>query len=197
MINALHFGHKAVAATVPTSTTTQATPQDGFTPSDATDHPARIIILRHGEKPDDSTDPNLAPQGEQRAQALANVIPQDYPNVSYIFASAPSKHSERPLETITPTAQKLGLSVNDQYADKDYSSLAQSILGNPQYDGKTIVICWHHGEIPALTQALGATPPTDKWPSDQFDRFWEIDYNANGQATLQNLPEHALPGDSN
>jgi phosphohistidine phosphatase SixA len=160
-------------------------------------YPARIIIVRHGEKPDDASDPNLAPQGQERAQALATILPQKYPNISYIFASAPSKHSVRPIQTITPTAQKLGLPINEQYADADYASLAHEIFSNPEYAGKTIAIAWHHGEIPALTQALGATPPEARWPSDSFDRIWQIDYSANGQATVQNLPQHALPSDSN
>ena len=163
-------------------------------------YPARIVILRHGEKPDGDTpgqDPaGLTPQGEARAQALATVLPQDYPHIDYIFAAANSKNSHRPVDTITPTAEKLGLPVNTTFADKDWAQVAQTLEHDPKYAGKTVVIDWHHGEIPALTQALGATPPETKWPGSQFDRMWEVDFNQAGKATVQDLPEKALPGDS-
>ena len=37
--------------------------------------------------------------------------------------------------------------------------------------------------------------PPQKWQDEVFDRVWEITYN-NGTASLKNLPEGALPGDS-
>jgi hypothetical protein len=34
------------------------------------------------------------------------------------------------------------------------------------------------------------------WPDTQFDRIWRIDYK-DGKATIKDLPQHLLPGDSN
>jgi hypothetical protein len=56
-------------------------------------------------------------------------------------------------------------------------------------------VVWHHGEIPNLARALGATPPYSPWPEQQYDRIWRIDY-ANGKVTLHDLPYLLLPGDS-
>ena len=163
-------------------------------------YPVQIIIIRHAEKPDDndnSSDPaGLSAQGQERAQALADAIPARYPHIDYLFASAASKNSHRPIDTITPLSQKLGLGIDTSYADKQYADLAQTLETDPKYAGKTVLICWHHGKIPQLTQALGATPPVSPWPGQTFDRIWQIDYGADQKATIQNLPQHVLPGDS-
>ena len=63
------------------------------------------------------------------------------------------------------------------------------------FPGKVVLVVWHHGKIPQLTQALVATPPYNPWPEDQYDRIWRIDYT-NGKATVQDLPYAVLPGDS-
>ncbi|HTW95841.1 MAG TPA: histidine phosphatase family protein [Tepidisphaeraceae bacterium] len=159
------------------------------------DGPKAIYILRHGEKPDGEKDPNLSPQGYERARSLAKVIPEHFCTPDFIFATAPSKHSARPLETIEPLAQSLHMSVIDPYPDADFGKLAHALLTEPQYRGKTIVICWHHEEIPSLARALGAESAPRKWKSDVFDRMWVLTYS-HGQVVFQDLPQKALPGDS-
>jgi hypothetical protein len=57
-----------------------------------------------------------------------------------------------------------------------------------------VVVCWHHGKIPALSAALGvADPPT--WDEGVFDRVWLVTFPA-GQATLADLPQTLLFGDA-
>jgi broad specificity phosphatase PhoE len=155
--------------------------------------PKVIYIIRHAEKPDGGDDPDLSPKGYERAAALANVIPDHFSVPDMIFAAAKSKHSDRPVETVTPLAQNLHLSIQDNVSDKDYADLAHALLTDPRYTGKTILICWHHEEIPDLAQALGADAPK-KWSSDVFDRVWELTFDQ-GHVVFQNLPEKALPGD--
>jgi hypothetical protein len=58
-----------------------------------------------------------------------------------------------------------------------------------------VLIAWHRGRIPQLAAALGAKPPYDPWPEQQFDRIWRIDYS-NGDVTIQDLPYSIMPGDS-
>jgi hypothetical protein len=60
-----------------------------------------------------------------------------------------------------------------------------------QFRGKTILMCWHHGQLPKLIQELGCAPPYDQWPEDLFDRIINID--ANG---ITNLPQRLLFGDA-
>ncbi len=157
--------------------------------------PAVVLIIRHAEKPADK-DPNLAPRGYQRADALATAIPAHFPKPDVLIATKRSKNSDRPLETITPLAKALHLAIEQKFKDEEFADVAKSVLTDPKYVGKTVLIAWHHGKIPQLAHALGAKDAPDKWPSESvFDRVWEITYDK-GVAQWQDLPERALPGDS-
>jgi phosphohistidine phosphatase SixA len=112
--------------------------------------------MRHGEKPADPKNPDLSSAGLHRAEELAAYIPTTFGALDLLFASALSKHSARPYETIKPLAKKLGLAIDASYADQDYGALAAELLGDQRYAGKRIAVAWHHGNIPSLAQALGA-----------------------------------------
>jgi phosphohistidine phosphatase SixA len=165
--------------------------------------PKRILIIRHGEKPDPQNpnpqgDPTgLSQRGEERAQALATAIPQRYPDIAYLFASTATDSSQRPIQTIEPLAKALGEPIDTDFADKQVKPLASFIMSSPQFAGKTVLISWHHGRIPQLVSALGGTPPFNPWPAEVFDRILQIDYpSGGGTPTVQNLPQNVLPGDS-
>jgi hypothetical protein len=163
--------------------------------------PKKIVILRHGEKPGapDSDDaaggnPNLSVRGYCRAGALAPSLPSIFGKPDFIFASAPSHSSNRPVETVTPLSQATGVSINDKHADDDYAKVANDVQ-NAAYSGKTVVICWHHGKIPELATALGVTPPITPWPGDVFDRYWVITADGSGEPQVVNLSQRLLYGD--
>jgi broad specificity phosphatase PhoE len=177
--------------------------------------PQRVIILRHGEKPgdpaapDDSASPDLSPAGVARAKMLATQIPKKFETFDFLFAAANSNKSHRPVETVQPLATALDLSPAkfvQSYANESYATLADDILKKPKYSEKVIVICWHHGNIPALGVALGATwaqlaaapeliarpsPGIDrlKWNPDVFDRFWILDLLAGEVVKFQSIPQ--------
>jgi hypothetical protein len=69
------------------------------------------------------------------------------------------------------------------------------VLTDPKYDGKVVLIAWHHGKIPELARALGAKDVPDKWDPAVFDRVWEITYKDNA-AIWKDRAQKALPGDS-
>jgi phosphohistidine phosphatase SixA len=181
-----------LAMTVPAWSASPAPAANTQPPSDP---PKAIYIIRHAEKPDSQDDPNLAPKGYERAKALAQIFPQRFCTPDFIWATAPSRHSDRPLETVQPLSKVLLMKILDEYADADFATLAHDLLTQPQYSGKNILICWHHAEIPALAKALGASAAPDKWKSDVFDRVWALKF-INGQVQFQDLPEKALSGDS-
>jgi broad specificity phosphatase PhoE len=157
--------------------------------------PAVVLIIRHGEKPE-GKDPNLAPRGYERADALATVIPAHFPKPDFLIATKKSAHSDRPVETITPLAKAMHLEISHEVKDDDFAEVTRSVLTDPKYAGKVVLIAWHHGKIPELAHALGAKDAPDKWDGEEvFDRVWQITYDK-GVATWQDLPEHALPGDS-
>jgi hypothetical protein len=150
--------------------------------------PKRIVIVRHAEKPA-STEPHLALRGKMRATGLSKLLPKIV-KPDFVFASTSTKNSDRPYETIRPTADKMGLDVSTKYADKESKKLVKD-LKKKKFKGKTILICWHHGQMPKLIHELGQASPYVKWPEELFDRIINID--AKG---VTDLPQRLLFGDT-
>jgi broad specificity phosphatase PhoE len=153
--------------------------------------PGVIYLMRHGEKPTSAADHNLSPAGIARADQLSGYVPTllEGRPLDYIFAAEDSKVSDRPVETATPLASALGLPINQSFANHDYRSLAKTILSTEIYAGKTILIVWHHGRIPALCGALGAKESPGKWPGTAFNLVWKLTYGPDGRASVQQITE--------
>lgn len=164
--------------------------------------PRRILIIRHAEKPPpEDNSPNLNAVGKQRAEALYQLFtaskqrPNPFPSPDFLFAAQNSKTTFRSAQTVAPLAEKLKLPVDSRFTKDDCAMLAREILTNPKYSGKTILIAWRHGTLPALAKELGASAP-ETWKDAVFDRVWEITYDASGKASFQDRPQRLLPGDS-
>ncbi|NNN05524.1 MAG: histidine phosphatase family protein [Elusimicrobia bacterium] len=163
--------------------------------------PAQVIVIRHGEKP--PSGPDLDEQGYARAQALVGFF-QNNPAVTQfgtpaaIYAMDPKgpNGSLRAIETVTPLAQALGLSINKDYKRKDIPQLVQDILSNSAYDGKTVLICWEHRVIPDIVDAFGWTSAPQSWAGSSFDRAWVLTFTGDRVTDFVDVPEHVLPGDS-
>ena len=140
--------------------------------------PALILLMRHAEKPLDPRDPNLSDAGKARADALSRYIPEDVATPDFLFASAASKHSVRPIQTLTPLSERLSLPINTGFADQDYPVLSGELFSDPQCAGKTILVCWHHGNLPGLALDLNA-PESDvpnPWDPKVFNLILKLDY---------------------
>lgn len=161
----------------------------------AANRPKQILIIRHAEKSDLKTDVDLNPRGYARAAALPTLFPSRFPIPDFLFAARQSKHSNRPVETITPLARALGLKIDNTYPNEDFGGLARRVLKQPVYGGKIVLICWHHENIPALARALGVTNAPAHWPEKRFDQVWRIEY-PEGAAALTELGQQLLAGDS-
>jgi len=160
--------------------------------------PRIIMIIRHAEKPVETAgdkDPNLAKQGFERADALAKVIPDHFTKPDFLIATKKSKGSNRPVETITPLSKAIHEAIESDFKDEEFAQVAHEVLTDPKYAGKVVLIAWHHGKIPELAKALGVKDCPDKWNAKVFDRVWQITYE-NGVASWKDLPQKALPGDS-
>jgi hypothetical protein len=132
-----------------------------------------------------------------------------FPTPSFLFATAPSNSSSRPVETITPLAQALQffnnptLTINDSFANDSngISGLKAEILQKPNiYGGQVVLICWHHGTIPELTEAFGVPSnelPWTKWPSTTFDLIFYITWpsETSPNALLNIFAQQLLYGD--
>jgi hypothetical protein len=168
------------------------------TPAPTGPPPATILLIRHAEKLTDGRE-DLSPTGFERARLLPQLFAPSHtpalPTPQVLIATHLSKHSNRPVETITPLSTALHLPIDSTISNDDYAALAQQLLSG-KYAGEVVLVSWHHGKLPDLAKSLGAQPPYDKWPDTQFDRVWRIDYKA-GKPTLTDLPEHLMPGDTN
>ncbi|MDE1976377.1 MAG: histidine phosphatase family protein [Elusimicrobia bacterium] len=163
--------------------------------------PAQVIIIRHAEKPAEGND--LSPRGEERAQALVGFFEHNpavtrYGPPAAVYAMTPKAdgHDVRPLETVEPLAQSLGLQVNTSVGKEDVEGLAQAVMKDPAGAGKMVLIAWEHHLIPAIAKAFGLTSAPETWPDDVFDRAWIINFDGGKPVSFQNVPQHLLPGDS-
>lgn len=193
--------------------------------------PAEVLLIRHGEKPPKGN--NLNVRGMQRAQALVPLFANmpfyssntggttavyGVPVAIYARGQKKATSSARPIETVTPLAKQLGVSINhaidtDTFSPKNakkyahmYYDLVNEILGNPAYNGQKVLICWEHDAIPTIAQAFldkagGASlPKALVSPKNfvKFDRIYRIHFNQHTkQATkIENLAQALLYGDS-
>jgi phosphohistidine phosphatase SixA len=154
--------------------------------------PAEVLLIRHAEEPEKG--PDLSPRGQERAKALVKLFNGRFPKPTAIYATASSKASSRPVETVQPLAEILRLKVNERYAEVKYKTMADAILADHSATGQHVLVCWHHGTLPELAEALGVEK-APKWPETRYDGLWVIRYNT-GKAVLTEEGEKLLDGDS-
>ncbi len=174
---------------------------------------ATIYLIRHAEKP--ASGPGLSPAGQDRATAYVEYFRKQLNPAgnavawNYLFASQDSDNSDRPVLTITPLAQTLSLTIDTTYKDKDYRKLVDHIQqhAGDRYATSNILICWHHGEILQLAQAMGAAParlPASSgwpahWPDTVFGWLLKTYYTADGTLHREEtvaIDQHLMPDDT-
>ncbi len=180
--------------------------------------PAQVIIVRHGEKNTVTgeltaagvervealssyfTEPNAGP-GFQGTAGLTNVVLFNFGLPVALFAARPVHHSDdftvRCIQTLVPTALKLNLPIHSPYGPGQEQQLVQTIFNEPRFNGKNIVICWHHTFIAALIQAFGYLPPAGILPyPNRFDLVWVLTFPAPNPSVVTNpILQELLFGD--
>ncbi len=176
----------------------------------------KIMIVRHAEKPADSGEPygvdtkgkqddeSLIVAGWQRAGALAVLFAPSHGALQnptlvtpeYLFASGVAKHSDskRPLETITPLAAKLGLTINTQALKGQEGQVAALAMAC----GGFALIAWEHQDIPLIANAIlgDHTTAPQSWPGDRFDLVWVFDWDQGHKRYIfSQVPQQLLAGD--
>ena len=174
--------------------------------ADAQDGPkdAVVLIVRHAE--DGGTGRDLAPRGHERAEAYKNyflnfTVDSKRLETAVVLAAKDSKQSHRPRLTVEPFAKAAKLPIDTRFGNNQSTELAADLRANHQ--GKVILICWRHGNIPALLRALGAKPkdllPGGKWPGSVYDWVILLSYDQDGHlipGSARRINEHLMPGDS-
>ena len=163
--------------------------------------PAEVILLRHGEKPEQGN--ILSEQGFARAKALPDFFKNNIfvnrigPNVS-IYAMRPSRAdgSIRAIQTMEPTAKALSVPLHEDFSKIQIDGLVNEIKTNSNYNGHTVVVCWEHKMIPLIAKALGAATAPQQWNGAVFDRAWVLEFDSIRVRNFKDIPEHVLPSDS-
>jgi phosphohistidine phosphatase SixA len=153
--------------------------------------PTQILIMRHAEKPDDPTDPDLTAAGMNRANMLAAYIPRTFGTPNFIFAASVSKNSARPFETVEPLSKAIGVPIDTTFADQDYGALAKTVRDDQKFVDRLTVMCWHHGNIPNMLHALqvpdGQYP--DPWDREVFNLILKVTLESNTAPTITQTSE--------
>ncbi len=145
-----------------------------------------VLIIRHADKPAEGR--GLSPTGLARARAYVPFFSQlqldsQALTPTALYATADSRGSERARLTLTPLAQSLHLPLDTRFPAKQIDPLVDAVRAGPP--GRVALICWHHGEIPALLRALGADPaqllPDGRWPGRVFDWMVVLRLDARGR----------------
>lgn len=161
-----------------------------------------IVLMRHCEKYGP-----LAQQGKhndcsyvgyERAVFLKHaVFGKRWPNPSWLYALSPQRGQDhfvhRQVETLTPLADKLNLSINTNYEEHQHDALAHDLFQKMQTGemcGKIAVVSWTHRSLPQLASSLGCwlnyqqggCPPS--YPEESFDQVWLLKYVYNPQVAL-------------
>jgi hypothetical protein len=141
--------------------------------------PNTILIMRHAEKPAEKGDIHLASPGVQRAQRLATYIPKTFGQPNFIFATQQSPDSNRPVETVQPLSNAIGVPIDSSFANDQYKTLADHVATDPKYNGALVLICWHHEKIPKLALHLGAPASgiPDPWNPDVYNLILVLDFS--------------------
>ena len=165
---------------------------------------AVVLIIRHAE--DAGSGHGLSPRGEERAKAYKNyflnfTLDSKRRKPDVVLVAKDSKQSHRPRLTVEPFAKAAKLPIDSSFGNKQPTDLAAELRAN--HEGKVLLICWHHGQIPALLRALGAAPetllPNGKWPKTVYDWVIMVSYDENGHLipeSTRRISEHLLQGDS-
>ena len=163
--------------------------------------PAQVILIRHAEKPASGNE--LDSQGWRRANALVGFF-ESTPSMTRfgtpaaIYAMAPkdTNGSLRPIETVTPLADSLGLKINTGYKKEELAGLVNDIMKTRAYDGKMVLVCWEHKMIPEIVDEFGWNAAPQSWDGSVFDRAWVLNFNGNKVVSFEDIPQRLLPGDS-
>lgn len=121
-----------------------------------------IVVVRHAEKMDSSRDPDLAPEGRDRAERLRDLLEES--GTSQLFAT----QFKRTQQTLEPLGERLGVPVSIRQAQA-LRELVQEVLA--EHSGETVVVAGHSDTVPRLIEMFGG-PSLDPLTEDDYDNLF-------------------------
>ena len=136
-----------------------------------------VVIVRHAEKATSGgNDPDLAPAGRARADALARILKNS--GVTTIFTS----EFKRTQETAAPTAKSMGVAPTIVPA-KDIAALVSKLH---QLKGNALVVA-HGDTIPNIAKVLGIDTPI-QIPDDDYTELLVVTLGEKPQLLRLHFP---------
>jgi len=131
-------------------------------PAAAIAEPSMIYLVRHGEKTAEGKDPDLTPQGQQRAQNIATMLAKT--GIAHIFSTA----TNRTRQTAQPLAQANGLTI--QVYDP---RTPQALVAKVKTLSGAVLVVGHSNTLPELVRLFGGQPGADI-ADNEYDRVYQL-----------------------
>jgi len=138
-----------------------------------------IILVRHAEKliEPNNQDPDLSPEGFERAQEIARVFGEA--GINAIYAT----QYKRTQQTVKPLSDRTGVPVKLLQSNQTDELVNQLQTTNR---GQTVFIAGHNNTVPAIVSALsGQTYPNI--PESEFDNLYIVTIYRFGKAKVVKL----------
>jgi 2,3-bisphosphoglycerate-dependent phosphoglycerate mutase len=123
-----------------------------------------ILLVRHAEKADDSQDPELSPQGKERAQRLVKTIGKYKPGGFY------STDFKRTRDTLAPLAAKREKKI-EIYDPRKPQELIEAIMKSKT---KRFVISGHSNTIPGLANLIAKKEVFKNLNDSEYSVIWLV-----------------------
>lgn len=131
-----------------------------------------VFLVRHGEKVDQSRDPELSPAGYVRAATLAQTLHSA--EIEYVH----STNFIRTRKTAEPLAAINELEIN-LYDPRNLKSFAEELR---RTGGRHLVV-GHSNTTPRLVEELGGEPGLDIDEYDEYDRLYLVSVGSDGEVS--------------
>lgn len=136
-----------------------------------------IVVVRHAEKADQSTDPALSAAGTARAEALARVLSSMDVKAVYVT------QYQRTALTAAPLAKAAGLDPIQVHSDASAELVERMKKEHPT---EVVLTVGHSNSVPRILKLLGATGTIELGDND-YDNLFIVVPAASGPPTLLRL----------
>jgi phosphohistidine phosphatase SixA len=143
-----------------------------------------IVLVRHAEKELGAiSDAPLSPDGEQRADRLANMFgdAQQFGRLQRIYVT----NTRRTQQTALRLSQRLGINSEVVDAKTDSVELARRVLRENR--GGRALIVGHSNTVPELVKALARADVVPPIGEEEYDTMYVVTVPSMGRASVLRL----------
>ena len=140
-----------------------------------------IVLVRHAEKELGAiSDAPLSPEGEQRADRLANMFgdTQSFGRLKKIYVT----NTRRTQQTALRLSQRLGINSEVVDAKTDSRELARRVLDENR--GSRALVVGHSNTVPEIVKALSGAESVPPIGEDEYDTMYVVTVPSIGKASV-------------